>query len=203
MDSLLHTFSDLAPWVTYLVLAGGAAAENVFPVIPADTFVLAGGLLAGRGLMSPVLIFAFTWLANVLGALLVYKGGIRFGEPFFQSGLGRHLLNPRQLRRLALLHGRWGIPAIFVSRFLPGLRALVPVFAGVSGMRFHQVAIPTAFASAIWYGTLVWIGMQAGENLERILELLAGANRLLLLLSVLLAALLAFWWRRTRSGEDR
>jgi hypothetical protein len=45
--------------------------------------------------------------------------------------------------------------------------------------------------------------MQAGENLERILELLAGANRLLLLLSVLLAALLAFWWRRTRSGEDR
>ena len=49
--------------------------------------------------------------------------------------------------RGAAFRERWGIPAIFLSRFLPGLRAMVPVFAGVTHVPFWKLALPLASAS--------------------------------------------------------
>ena len=119
-------------------------------------------------------------------------------RPFFQAGLGRHLLNPAQLRRLGDFYGRWGLPAIFLARFLPGLRAMVPVFAGVTHQRFLTVAFPVLVASGIWYGTLVWLGAGAGRNLPSILRWISGANRLLLVCAAVACLVGAVWWFRTR-----
>jgi len=98
---------------------------------------------------------------------------------------------------------RWGFPAIFVSRFLPGLRAVVPAFAGVSHQPFLPVAAPVAVASAIWYGALVWLGSAAGRNLDRIVSWVAGANRVLLAVALLVFAGLALWWYRSRRAGSR
>jgi len=128
----------------------------------------------------------------------VYGLGHRLGRPFFRTRLGRRLLSRRQLHRLRRFYDLWGMPAIFLSRFLPGLRAVVPVFAGITHQRFLPVLLPIATASAIWYGTLVWLGTVAGRNLDRIVALVGDANRLLLLLSLFVTTALAVWWIRTR-----
>ncbi len=172
--------------------------ENIVPPIPADTFVLLGGFLAVRGPADVAVVFLVTWAANALGALLVYRAGYLFGQPLFETRFGRLLLQPQQLERLGRFYRRRGTPAIFLARFFPGLRAVVPAFAGVARLSFASVAPPLIVASAIWYGALVWLGATAGENLTVIVEWFDAANRILLIIATVIAAVILVAWLRTR-----
>ncbi len=201
MTTLLAVLEGLPPALVYVVLGLGAAIENVVPPIPADTFVLFGGFVSARGLARVELVFVATWLGNVASALLVYFAGYRFGPEFFASGRGKRLLSPGQLERVDRFYARWGVVALFVTRFLPGLRAVVPVFAGVSRLRLRAVAPPVLVASAIWYGGLTYLGASAGENLDEIQDAVGRANLLFLALALVLLGLLVVWWRRTREPE--
>ncbi|MFC1575902.1 DedA family protein, partial [Gemmatimonadota bacterium] len=180
----------------------GSALENIFPPLPADTFVLLGAFLAAGGRVNAWTVFLVTWLANTSTALLVYWTGHRYGRPFFQVGMGRHLLNPTQLRLLGRFYRRWGLPAIFFARFLPGLRAMVPVFAGVTHQPFRVVAFPVLVASGIWYGGLVWLGTTAGRNLPALGRRLLETNRVLLAMAILVFLALGGWWLRTRKEKS-
>lgn len=183
------------------MIAAGAALENVFPPVPADTFVLVGAFLAESGAASPWLVFLSTWLANVGAAIGVYFLAFRFGDGFFATTVGHWLLKPRQLQQIGHFYGRWGTPTIFVSRFLPGFRALVPVFAGVTRMPLRRIILPLSLASGLWYGALVYLGAMAGRNREAIVNLVDRASTLLLVMaSLLLIVLAAWWWRSRRAG---
>ena len=201
MSGLLEFLGNQGPLLLYLLLGGGAALENLFPPLPADTFVLLGAFLAAGGKADALTVFLVTWLSNTAAALLVYAAGYRFGRPFFQVGLGRHLLNAHQLRRLKDFYDRWGLPAVFLARFLPGLRAMVPVFAGVTRQPLGVVAFPVLVASGLWYGGLVWLGASAGRNLPAVAAWLASTNRVLLILAGAFLLGAGFWWLRTRGRE--
>ena len=201
MEGILTFLGDLPPPLVYIVLGTGAALENVVPVIPADTFILAGGFVAGLGAVHAVPVFLFVWGSNVAGAMAVYVVGRRYGPRFFSEGPGRNLLAAGQMSRLETFYARWGVSAIFAGRFFPGFRALVPVFAGVTGLGPSRVLPPLVVASAIWYGALVRIGQLAGDNLEAVSETLKRMNQGLLATSLVLAALiLGLWWRARRRG---
>lgn len=202
MDGLLEFLDGLPPFVIYLLLGAGAAAENVVPPVPADTFVLLGGFLAALDRADAWTVFVVTWGANVCSALVVYGAGHRYGQRFFRTRIGRSLLSRRQLTRVRKFYDRWGVLAIFLTRFLPGLRAVVPIFAGVTHQRFLNVALPVATASAVWYGALVWLGTAAGRNLEEIVEWVGGLNRALLVVSFALVAVLVAWWIHTRRQRE-
>ena len=204
MEGILTFLSDLPPPLVYVVLGMGAALENIVPVIPADTVIVTGGFVAGLGAVRALPVFLFVWGFNVAGAMAVYAAGRRYGPRFFREGPGRHLLAAGQMSRLETFYTRWGVAAIFAGRFLPGFRALVPVFAGVAGLGPSRVLPPLAVASAIWYGALVRVGYLAGDNLEAVVETLERLNRGLLVASVVLAALiLGLWWRARREGTGR
>jgi membrane protein DedA with SNARE-associated domain len=198
VNAILEFVEGLPPVAVYAALGLGAALENLFPPVPADTFVLLGGFLAGRGTGVAWIVWLATWSCNVVSALLVYGVGRRYGPIFFEVGMGRHVLDERQMRRMARFYARWGYPAIFLTRFLPGLRAVVPAFAGVSRRPFLPVAVPVVLASGVWYGGLVWVGATAGQNLEALLAALDRLNRGLLVAAVVVGALVAYWWVRTR-----
>ena len=202
MNELLSFLGDRGPILLYGILGAGSALENIIPPIPADTFILLGAFLAAGGQANAVTVFLVTWLANTLTALLVYWAGLHYGRAFFERGLGRYPLNPSQLQRLDRFYGRWGLPAIFFARFLPGLRAMVPVFAGVTKQRFLVVAFPVLVASGIWYGALVWLGATAGRNLPAITTWLAGTNRALMVVAGAFVAAFVVWWVRTRKPAD-
>ena len=201
MEPILDFLGSQGPLLLYALLGAGSALENLFPPVPADTFVLLGAFLAAGGRADAWTVFFVTWLANTFAALLVYWTGYRFGRPFFQVGMGRHLLNPGQLRRLRDFYQKWGLPAIFFARFIPGLRAMVPVFAGVTHQRFSVVAFPVLVASGIWYGALVWVGSSAGRSLPTILAWLRDTNRTLLVVAAVILMAVLIWWFRTRRAE--
>jgi membrane protein DedA with SNARE-associated domain len=182
----------------YLALGAGAAVENVLPAIPADTFVALGGLLSAVDGVSARGVFLVTWLCNVASALVVYRLAYRHGRGFFAEGFGRHVLKAHQMERMEYFYARWGLPAIFFTRFLPGIRSVVPVFAGVSRRGWLSVAAPIAVASAIWYGALVWIGAWAGERIGLLGDLLAQLNNVLGLAALLVTAIVGVWWWASR-----
>jgi membrane protein DedA with SNARE-associated domain len=198
VEQLLDWLAAAPAALVYLALGLAAALENIVPPIPADVVVLFGGVLAGQGVANVWLVFLAVWIANVAGALLVYLVGRRYGEAFFAGRWGRLLLQPQQLQQLDAFYRRYGIRVIFVSRFLPMFRAVVPIFAGVSRLGFWRTALPMAAASALWYGTIVYLGAAAGRNWREILEALSAAGRWLWVAALGVAVLVGWWWWRTR-----
>jgi membrane protein DedA with SNARE-associated domain len=189
--------------VVYLALWLGAGLENVFPAVPADTFVAFGGFLSGAGDLQARWVVLGTWACNTAGALVVYRLSYIHGPPFFDRGLGRHLLLPHQMTRMRRFYERWGTPAIFFSRFIPGVRAVAPVFAGVTHQPLRRVALPIAVASAIWYGGLVYLGTIVGHNLDALSALLGRVNRSLGLVGAVAGLLIGFWWVRSRRSPEQ
>jgi membrane protein DedA with SNARE-associated domain/uncharacterized tellurite resistance protein B-like protein len=151
----------------------------VIPPVPSDAAVALGAFLSNRGLTTPVLVFLVTWSANLLGAAGVYLASRRFGRRLFASPTGRRLLAPRSLAVIEREYLRFGTAGIFVSRFLPGIRAVVPPFAGLVGLGALRTFVPMGIASAIWYGGITLLGAFIGAEWGRIMALIADVNRTL------------------------
>ena len=147
--------------------------------MPSDVAVALGAFLSNRGLTRPLLVFLFTWSANFVGAAGVFLAARRYGRRLFASPTGRRLLAPRSLAVIEREYLRLGTAGIFVSRFLPGIRAVVPPFAGLVGLGAWRTFVPIGIASAIWYGGITFLGAVIGAKWDRILALLAGINRTL------------------------
>jgi membrane protein DedA with SNARE-associated domain len=201
LDRFLDWMVGLPDLLVYLVVGTFAALENIFPPVPADVIALFGGFLAGIGTPDAWIVFACVWAGNVSSAMLLYWLGRRYGLRFFAGRFGRVLLQPAQLTKLAAFYSVHGVKVIFVSRFLPGFRAVVPVFAGTAGVDVVRTALPIAFASAIWYGLVVYVGATAGRNWDEIRGAMEAPGRVLGLVAGVLVAVLAWLWWRSRERE--
>ena len=160
--------------------------------------MLFGAFLAARGRARPEVVWLVTWLPNVASAMTVYALARRYGRAFFATRVGRLLLHPRQLDRVHRFYESWGAIAIFASRFLPGFRAVVPLFAGVSHVGVLRAGLPIFVASGCWYGLLVLLGYRAGLNWTAIAATFAQYSRWLAIVAVPLAVLVVAWWWHTR-----
>ncbi len=194
---MLDWLSGLPPEGLYGAIALLAALENIMPPVPADTAVALGAFLAARGApISPVGVWAVTLAANVSSAVFVFLAARRFGRPFFATRLGRRLLSERALERIGDVYRRYHLWGIFVSRFLPGYRAVVPPFAGIAGLRGHQALPPVLAASALYYGLLVLAVHTLGTNWASVERLLGRVGLVLLGLAIVATGLLVWRWRR-------
>jgi membrane protein DedA with SNARE-associated domain len=202
IDQLIAWMEGLPEALVYVVIGVMAGLENLVPPVPADVVALTGGFLAGRGVTNVWISFLVVWGANVGTALLTYWIGHRYGTRFFQGRLGRMILHPGQMSKLAALYEKHGGKVIFFSRYLPGFRAVVPIFAGTSGMTLGRTAFPIALASGLWYGLIVYLGATAGRNWEQIRAQVEASGRWLGLVAVILFALIALWWWKTRGKEE-
>ncbi|MEN8144007.1 MAG: DedA family protein [Gemmatimonadota bacterium] len=201
LELLLRLIGEVPVGTIYLLIAAGTLLENFFPPVPSDTFVVAAGILVDHGLVTGPTVFGVALTSNVLGALFVYVGARRYGEAVFQTRWGKRLLRPSQLQRLSVFYARYGVATIFLSRFIPVFRVIVPAFAGISRVGALSTAIPLITASALWYGTLVLAGIFVSQNLPRLTGLLQVFNSTAGIVALLLALVLGVWWWRTREGE--
>ncbi len=196
-DRLLDWLAGLPAGPTYLVLMLLSAAENVFPPVPADVAVALGAFLAQRGEIHAPLLGVLCWLANTLSAAFVYALARRH-EAAFRVGWGRRLLPPDALLAIEQAYRRHGTLGIFLTRFLPGVRAAVLPFAGIAGVPPLQALVPAAAASALWYLFLIEAGVLLGDNWAALKALVESVNRGLALVAALFVAGLVLWLRRAR-----
>ncbi|HET7600811.1 MAG TPA: TerB family tellurite resistance protein [Gemmatimonadales bacterium] len=201
---MLAWLATLPPAAVYAVLGLLAAVENVVPPVPADAAVLLGGFLSHRGVTSPLGVFAVVWVCNVTGALGVYWAARRYGRRFFGSARGRRLLAPGAVRVIEREYLRFGALGIFFARFLPGIRAVVPPFAGIANLPVSRIALPVMLHSALWYGGVTLVGSFLGAEWERLVGLLGSVNRTLAWIGAALVLLVAVAMRvRRRRARER
>lgn len=200
MQDVLDWLSGLPPAALYLALAVVSAVENVFPPIPADTVVAFGAFLAARGQATLVGAFLATWVGNVSGALLVYQLGRRYGAQYAHRWMTR-FGGAGNESRLQAMYERRGIFALFLSRFIPGIRALVPPFAGALHVPPLRATLAIAIASGIWYGIVTWIAYRVGSNWDVLQQRLRGAGAIVAVIAGAIALLAVAWYllRRRRA----
>ena len=199
MTALLEWLSSLPTWALYSSLALIAAAENVFPPIPADTVVGVGSFLAARGSGSLIVAATSIWAGNLLGAVGMYFVGRRYGSAALMKRMG----GADAEARVAKMYSSYGVWALFVSRFLPGVRAVVPPVAGALKIPLAKVLPAMAVASALWYGAIAWLGFRFGQNLEELQRLIGSATRTsgLVAIAIVVVAFGVIWWRRRSRAE--
>jgi membrane protein DedA with SNARE-associated domain len=203
MDFLLDWLTGLPTAPTYLFLMLLSALENVFPPVPADTAVALGAFLAQRGEVSAVLIGVSCWAANMTTATAVYALARARGRAFFSSGWRAKLLPPEAIGALGDAYARHGIAGIFVTRFLPGLRAAVMPFAGIAGVPPLTALAPAAAASALWYAFLVGVGAAVGSSWQSARAAVEDANRTLAIAAGAASVLLlVYLWRLMRARRS-
>ncbi|MFQ6047710.1 MAG: DedA family protein [Gemmatimonadales bacterium] len=197
---------SLPATAVYGVIAVLAGVENVFPPVPADTAVALGAFLARYGTVSALSVFLVTWSVNVLGASAVYVAARTLGRRFFLGRVGRRLIRRRSLARIEKLYEDYGVWGIFLSRFVPGVRAVVPPFAGVAGLGSFRALAPVVVASAVWYGTLMLLVVTLAGPLAGLALLLKRVNTVVLILALILAGAIGgviYLRKKRRVWEER
>jgi membrane protein DedA with SNARE-associated domain len=200
LDRFLDWLVALPTVPAFLVLMALSALENVFPPVPADVAVVLGAFLARRGGHSAALIGLLCWAANTASSAGLYFYARAQGRGWLETGWAARLVPPYAIRSLDHAYARHGMLGIFLSRFLPGVRAAVTPFAGVMGMGPWRTLLPSAIASAIWYTVLIVIGSVVGANWEAARRLVDDLNRVLGIVAALVTLAGVWWlWKRRRA----
>lgn len=200
LEDWITWVAGLPPVAIYGVIALMAAIENIFPPFPADTAIALGAFLAHRGVTDPWMVFVVTFVANMTGAMAMYALAARHAAALFGSRHLRRFLSEDALIRVRAEYTRYGIAGLFIGRILPGFRAVVAPFAGLIHLSPLRAFIPMALASAIWYGGLIFIAAQLGNQFSRIRQVLSGVSITLGLVSaaIVVTAITVFVIRRRR-----
>jgi membrane protein DedA with SNARE-associated domain len=202
VQAVLEWLAALPAAVLYLSLCAIAAAENIFPPLPSDTVVAFGTWLAARGAGSPFIAFLATWLGNIAGAVGMYVVGRRHGRAWMHRRFPQ-LADERGEARLRSLYARYGLLALVVSRFIPGVRALVPPIAGALKVPPVSAIVAMSAASGVWYGVIAYVAYRAGADWEAVMLVIARSGRILAVAACALVIAGGVLWyrghRRTRS----
>lgn len=190
-----------------LVLALSAMIEYLFPPFPGDGITVLGAVLVDAAGWSLWGVLAAVTAGSVAGGLLTYEVGRAVARGRRDGWLGRKLSAPAiqtRVDQVCAYFTRYGAATIVVNRFAPGLRAVVFVAAGLSGLERWRVALWAVVSALLWNGALVGAGALVGHNLDALLGLLrrytTAASWALALLAV--AALARWAWGRRRGPRD-
>ena len=204
LEDLFQQLISLPTGIVYVVIAALAALENVFPPVPADTVIAIGVFLSRFGPISAGEIFLITWVANIASAAAVYFAARTLGRRFVEGRVGQRLLRPRSLARIERIYDRYGVWGIFLSRFIPGVRAVVPPFAGLANLSAARALIPAGLASGIWYGAITLAVILVVDRLSDVANVLINVNRVAVIgVAVVVLLVAVFLVLQHRRGGTR
>jgi len=167
IDWYMATLETGGCWLVALLLA----LENSFFPLPAELVVPpAAHLAANEQRFSVVGVVIAAAVGSWVGAAILYWLARSAGRPFVLR-FGRYVfITPARVERAERWVARFGPVGVLISRFLPGVRHVIGIPAGMLTMNFALYSIYTLLGSAVYCGFLAWLGVVAGQDEE----LLAG-----------------------------
>jgi len=203
MSALLDTISEfmnkLVALLGYPGLSLVMLIENIIPPIPSEFVLPFAGFLVAEGQMNLLLVLLFATGGSFLGTAAFYCLGRWLGDDRVRTFIRRFgrwvLLREADYDEALSFFRRHDSKVVFWARFIPGVRSLISLPAGVAGMSLRRFAVFTILGTLIWNVVLVTAGMFLGQRWDRVL---AVVDRLESVLWVLLALFVVGWfvWQR-------
>lgn len=162
-ETLCHYNTLFINQCSYLGIFGLMALESMIAPIPSELVMPFAGFLIFMGHFDVVPVMVAASLGSMVGSLLSYGMGT-LGEPVVLR-YGRYLLlNPHHLEWTKNFFDRHGGKTIFISRFIPVVRHLISIPAGLARMSLIPFILYTLVGATLWNGFLTYMGVRLKEN---------------------------------------
>ena len=183
--------------------------ENVFPPLPSEVILLFGGFMVGYAELNLIIMVLFATLGSLLGALVLYYIGSFFSvikiKKIVNGKAGKILrLKEEDIDKANIWVEKKNNKAVFLCRFLPIVRSLISIPAGMSKMNIGGFCLYTFIGSFIWNIALICIGDKVGKNWEVVSEFFNDYSFLVIVTSTILAIILliTFYINRIKKQKD-
>jgi membrane-associated protein len=200
-DAAFQLLSDFFARYGYWVVFLGVMLENGGLPVPGETVLLFSGFLAYHGRLSLGRAI-FTAIAGAtLGDNLGYLIGLWGGTALVNRYRGRFLLSARRFDRAQAIFLRFGHWAVFVARFITGLRVIAGPLAGAFVMPYPRFLLFNFSGAVLWSFAVGWVGYLFGSNWQRLISLFKQVDTAVLLAVVFAALIVWVVYRRKNSGQ--
>lgn len=146
--------------IAVLVFAESGLLVGMF--LPGDSLLFAAGLLAAGGFLELAPLAAIVVVAAILGDTVGYWFGASVGDALFKRRDSR-FFKQEYVERTRAFYKKYGGRAIILARFVPIVRTLAPILAGVGRMPYARFAVYNALGAIIWGIGMTTLGFFLGE----------------------------------------
>lgn len=199
-----HVGTTLGKW-TYLLVGVMAFLETgafIGLIAPGETVVLVGGLVAGQGTISVVVLIALVWACAVSGDVVSYLLGRRLGREFMVRHGPKVKITEERLHQVEGFFDKHGGKTILIGRFVGLVRAIAPFLAGSSRMPFKRFIPYDVVGAGLWGSAYVLLGYIFWQSFNQVVAVAKkGATALAVVIVVVVGAIVAY--RYLRVPENR
>jgi membrane protein DedA with SNARE-associated domain len=171
--------------------------ESMIMPVPSEAVMPFAGFLWFEHRLSFWGIVLASTTGSIIGSLISYCIGAYGGRPFVKRYGKYFLLNEHHLDRTEQFFSRHGEMTIFVSRFIPVVRHLISIPAGLGRMNIVRFSIYTIVGAGLWNSFLTWLGYHLRDNWETIRQHMEVLD--IVLTAALLAAAVFFVYKQIQS----
>ena len=189
-----HFIEHFGLWVVFGIVFLEVAG---LPFIPGETVLITAAALSSQGHGNIVAIIAAAFAAAVLGALVSYLGGRRWGKQVLTRSRRVERMTEKGLAKSQKFFDDHGSKAVFLGRFVPVVRATLGWMAGVGEMQFPRFMVWNVLGAAAWSCLIGLLSYYLGQKVIDAAEKDLGIGIAAIAGIVLLVAA-HHWWRRRR-----
>lgn len=191
-----QTIMTLIDQYGYLAIICLIALENIFPPIPSEVILTFTGFLTLTSNLTIWGAIIAATFGSLLGAILLYGIGrlvsVERLSRFVDTRIGRLLhLKQTDIERASTFFNRRGGLAIFYGRFVPVVRSLISIPAGMAEYPFWSFVTLSTLGTLIWNTVLINAGCLAGTHWKTVMGWFEEASMLILIVSLFLIILLS------------
>jgi membrane protein DedA with SNARE-associated domain len=201
-----YVIEPIVNWVTHFIGQFGAwgwvavfilmVLESACIPVPSEAIMPFAGFVVSQGKMSLAAIVVAGVAGNIVGSWIAYWIGLYGGRPFVDKYGKYVLLRHHHLDVAERWFERWGAPTVFFSRMLPIVRTFISLPAGMARMPFWKFTLYTALGCIPWVLMLGYVGVQLGDNWEKVRTYLHYADYLVAAAIVAIVVWRVVKWRR-------
>lgn len=192
----------------YLGIALLIAIENIFPPIPSEVILTFGGFMTTYSKINVIGVVISSTIGSAIGAIILYLVGRIFSkerlEKIVDGKIGSllHFKN-QDIEKANSWFEKKGNFTVFFCRFVPIVRSLISIPAGMTKMKFPQFIILTTIGSLIWNSVLVYLGVITGSSWEKVVRYVQSYSKIVLIgiLLVLAIGLLVLYKKKISKIE--
>jgi membrane protein DedA with SNARE-associated domain len=167
----LGLFENLFLFFTDVIRAGGyigvfvlMTLESMVAPVPSEAVMPFAGFLISTNTFKVEWVIISSSIGSIVGSVISYYVGLWGGKPTVIK-FGKYLfLDEHHLEMTENFFSKYGEKTIFFSRFIPVVRHLISIPAGVGKMNFIKFSIYTLIGAAIWNSILTYLGYLLGEK---------------------------------------